>query len=163
MCTAGEGEAAKSAKGRGNSAFVKRRQSYRETMHGLRIGFSEQQQAEQEALEESASTKSSDLEEVAAARAARKREKSLARQGAHVEKLRVIQEKKVERQIYRRRDWEEKREDAERERLQLVELLNGHADKWVTEESLEVEVDRAVDQFFIAASEARREVREMAE
>lgn len=83
--------------------------------------------------------------------------KSEARQEKAKELLAAVQAAKAERVAFRRRDWEARQRVLEAKRAADLQLLVDHAHAWVTEETLDEHVERAVDAFFIVQEKEEKE------
>ena len=159
MCSAAT-EAVRPPKARGNSAFVKRRQTYRHRLHDIRVAF--QAEAAKNA-ETSDDAEVVDVEGMRSEREKWKRERFIARQEAHEKHMAKIQEVKLERKAFRKQTWMDNKKRDEEAKLKVIERLNKEADNWMTEESMERDVEKVVNEFFIVGARAQREVREMVE
>lgn len=83
------------------------------------------------------------------------REKSLAKQVMHKENLALVQRVAVERQKERQAHWKKRCVEEEKSREQVADLLAVHAANWITEDTLKMHVERAVDTFLIAGDSER--------
>lgn len=60
---------------------------------------------------------------------------------------------KEARRIYRKAEWERKQQELAARRAADLQQLVVHAHEWITEDTLQEHVDRAVDEFFIEVRE----------
>lgn len=134
----------------GNSAFVKRRRSYWDTLHEQRIAFRNEQVQEDDSDPQK---EKAELLAARQARAERKRVKSEARQARAQQLLEETRVAKEARKRYRKGEWERKQKEVAASRAGDLQLLADHADGWITEETLDAHVERAVDEFFIEVRE----------
>ncbi|CAN8062730.1 unnamed protein product [Agarophyton chilense] len=143
---------------RGDSEFVKRRRTYRDEMHLLRMRFSGESETEQETARARSDVQATDLTEHKNERKARKRERSLQRIKEHKERLRQVQEEKKERVAFKKNVWEEKQKKLVEKGESVVQLLVSEAPHWITDDTLNKHVEQAVDEFFIeGVADARRD------
>lgn len=79
--------------------------------------------------------------------------KSEAKQERAKELLEETRKAKEVRQVYRKADWERKQKELVARRAADLQLLVEHSHEWITEDTLQEHVDRAVDEFFIEVRE----------
>lgn len=67
-----------------------------------------------------------------------------------------IRKVKEERQAYRKDEWKRKQKALKARRAGVMQTLVDRSHEWVTEETLQEHVDKAVDEFFIEVREEER-------
>lgn len=149
MCTEGTGVVG-APKARGNSDFVKRRLKYRVAIHGLRQSLGAGREDGKERVGQIRDEGAARQREVARKQREEAKRKRMMERMARAEKLRQeIAEVKRKRTARKREIWEEREKMLDAKRKGELETLVEASRNWVTEEMLEKEVERVVDEFFV--------------